>query len=187
MQHINCNWFAFSLEWFQDFVSSLINMLINAEKCSRCNQTIHSTRGTCGVFLEFLVCVFLELSHLQSHRYQLDNVNREPPRRDIMDCAFTQTVLCFYRSRCSPLTSTLNDGHRRRGSEARVSQEHSQSPLMTHTHQRSERNTNTYSNKWVCWQTKGPPGSVNYLLSRTDELSLKTFLSPCFLRRRPGL
>lgn len=98
--------------------------------------------------------------------------------------------LCIHSDcgrRCSTLTSTLSDGHRRRGSEARVSQERSRSLLMTHTHQRSERNTNTYSHKWMCWQTKGPRGYVNYLLSWPDEFWVETFLSPCFLRRRPGL
>lgn len=51
---------------------------------------------------------------------------------------------------CSPLTSTLNGGRRRRGSAARVSQEHSQTLLMTHSHQRSERKTGTLAIIQLC-------------------------------------
>lgn len=75
------------------------------------------------------------------------------------------TLMCIYcallvmrQVQGSPLTNTLNGGHRRRGSAATASQEHSQIPLMTHTHQMSEK------------QNK-------HLLSRMNGLTNKTLMS----------
>lgn len=142
---------------------------------------------TCGAGMELpLHIVLLVVSTESQTSAQRHNVPRIGCRAGgtdplIASCAPTVTVLCLWRSSCSPLTSTLSGVRRRRGSAARASPARSRIPPMTHTHQRSERKHKRLLNK-------RPGGSVKKrLIRKNNEQKIKTFLSPCFRRRRPGL